>query len=106
MCPVPGAGQAVLIFWLHCECPYLRAQEYYRSLFLKLECAFRSPGNLAEMQIPVQWVWEGIRGPARLTKPLGDAVVPGPWVNLGELRRWPHPARGLRMKLQSISVAC
>lgn len=40
------AGQAVFILWLLCECPYLRAQEYYGWLFLKLEHAFRSPGNL------------------------------------------------------------
>ena len=100
------AGQAVFILWLLCECPYLRAPEYYGSLFLKLERAFRSPGNLVEMQLPVQWVWGGIRGPACLMKPLGDTVVTGPWVNLGELRRWPHPVRDPHMKVQSIYVAC
>lgn len=58
------------------------------------------------MQIPVQWVWGGIGGPACLMKPLGDAVVTDPWVNLGELRRWPHPVRDPHRKVQSIYVAC
>ena len=36
----------------------------------------------------------------------GDAVATGPCMNLGEMRRWPHPVRGLHVKVQSIYVAC
>lgn len=78
-------GRSGCIYSLAALCPHLRAQEYYGSLFLKLECDFRSPGHLVEMQIPVQWVWGGIRDLACLTKPLG---MLWPLVPAWTLEKW------------------